>query len=301
MKFHYVYRITNTELNKHYYGCRSSNVEPVTDLGKTYFSSSTDKQFILDQRENPKRYKYKVVRTFNSRKTAELFETMLHEKFQVQVHRSFYNKAINTRMGFSVVGVPKTQEHKDKIRQFAKGKTYEELYGVDAANEKKTKLKKGMEKRGKKWKNNIRTAKTGVKLSKLHKTAISNGLVQRYKDESFYKSFCETMRDVNKRTEKRKAASEKITAKWKDPVYLEKMKKRAHKPKKIIKITFRDRTDETFTGFDDMIKHYNFNATLVRKFINTGKPCYPKRNTNSEKTKNTLGVMFEEINENKKN
>ncbi len=42
MKFHYVYRITNTQLNKHYYGCRSSNVEPAKDLGKTYFSSSTD-------------------------------------------------------------------------------------------------------------------------------------------------------------------------------------------------------------------------------------------------------------------
>jgi len=225
---------------------------------------------------------------------------MLHEKFQVQTHGSFYNKAINTSMGFSVVGVPKTQEHKDKIRKFAKGKTYEELYGVEVANVKKANLKKGMEKRGELWKNNIRSAKTGVKLSKPHKTSISKGLTKRYKDESFYTSFCETMRDVNKRTEKRKAASKSITAKWKDPVYLEKMKKRAHKPKKSIKITFRDGTDETFTGFDDMIKHYNFNATLVRKFINTGKPCSNKRNKNSEKTKNTLGVLFEEINENKK-
>jgi len=222
MKFHYVYRITNTLLYKHYYGSRSSNVEPANDLGKVYFSSSTDKQFILDQRENHVDYKYKVVRTFNTRKSSELFETMLHEKFQVQVHESFYNKAINTRMVFSVAGVPKSQEHKDKIRQFAKGKTYEELYGVDIANEKKAKLKKCMEKHGEMWKNNIRTAKTGVKLSKSHKTAISKGLTQRYNDELFYTSFCTTMRAVNKRTEKRKAASESIIDKWKDPVYLEK-------------------------------------------------------------------------------
>jgi len=70
--------------------------------------------------------------------------------------------------------------------------------------------------------------------------------------------------------------------------------------KKCIKITFCDGTDELFTGFDDMIKHYNFNATLVRKFINTIKQCSTKRNLYNEKTKNTLGITFEEINENKK-
>lgn len=36
-KFHYVYRITNTKINKHYYGVRSSNIEPYKDLGIKYF------------------------------------------------------------------------------------------------------------------------------------------------------------------------------------------------------------------------------------------------------------------------
>ena len=38
--YHYVYRITNKILNKHYYGKRSSKLSPELDLGKKYFSSS---------------------------------------------------------------------------------------------------------------------------------------------------------------------------------------------------------------------------------------------------------------------
>lgn len=41
-KYHYVYRITNKVENKHYYGSRSSNVPPIEDIGKKYFSSSSD-------------------------------------------------------------------------------------------------------------------------------------------------------------------------------------------------------------------------------------------------------------------
>ena len=37
-KFHYVYRITNIVENKHYYGSRTSKINPYDDLGKKYFS-----------------------------------------------------------------------------------------------------------------------------------------------------------------------------------------------------------------------------------------------------------------------
>ena len=67
-KHHYVYRITNTQEKKHYYGVRSSKVEPKSDLGINYFSSSTDKQFIKEQKENKRVFKYKVVKQFDSRK-----------------------------------------------------------------------------------------------------------------------------------------------------------------------------------------------------------------------------------------
>jgi len=61
MEDHYVYRITNTKLNRHYYGVRTSRIKPKLDLGIKYFSSSTDKHFIKDQKENPANYKYKIV------------------------------------------------------------------------------------------------------------------------------------------------------------------------------------------------------------------------------------------------
>ena len=61
---HYVYRITNKEIRKHYYGTRTSDVDPKKDLGQKYFSSSKDKEFIQDQKNNPDKYRYKVLNTF---------------------------------------------------------------------------------------------------------------------------------------------------------------------------------------------------------------------------------------------
>ena len=51
--YHYLYRITNLVENKYYYGIRTSrNTLPQDDLGVKYFSSSTDKTFISNQKEH---------------------------------------------------------------------------------------------------------------------------------------------------------------------------------------------------------------------------------------------------------
>lgn len=99
-KYHYVYRITNKIINKHYYGSRTSKIEPQKDLGFIYFSSSSDKNFIKDQKENPKNYKYVIVRIFVNRNKALLFEASLHHKFNVAKNNSFYNKSNVTSTGF---------------------------------------------------------------------------------------------------------------------------------------------------------------------------------------------------------
>lgn len=91
--FYYVYRITNKLLNKHYYGYRSSKIEPILDIGIRYFSSSTNKDFINDQKVNPLHYKYKVVRIFNNKLEAVRFEMFLHYKFDVRNNDKFYNLA----------------------------------------------------------------------------------------------------------------------------------------------------------------------------------------------------------------
>lgn len=99
-KYHYVYRITNTKLNKHYYGTRSSRIEPSKDIGIKYFSSSSDHTFRDDQKNNPQDYKYVIVSEFDSREEALELEATLHDKFDVGANESFYNKAKQNSKGF---------------------------------------------------------------------------------------------------------------------------------------------------------------------------------------------------------
>lgn len=137
-KYHYVYRITNKIKNKHYYGVRTSKALPKDDLGKKYFSSSTDKDFMNEQKEHPENFKYKVVRVFETRKDDELFEKELHKKFHVCDNEKFYNRCISTLMGFSVEGSKWSEEHRKNQQKYldenVKGKTLEEIYGVEKAN-----------------------------------------------------------------------------------------------------------------------------------------------------------------------
>jgi len=110
IKYHYVYRITNTKLNKHYYGSRTSSIEPTKDLGHKYLSSSYDKEFIKDQKINQQDYKYVIVSIFNSRKEALELEVKLHAKFNVGVNNNFYNKARATSSKFTMEGTKVSEE-----------------------------------------------------------------------------------------------------------------------------------------------------------------------------------------------
>ena len=102
---HYVYRITNTRINKHYYGSRTTEMYPKDDIGFKYFSSSRDKSFILDQKENPQDYKYKVIRIFNTRKEALELEIIFHNRFNVGKNNKFYNLAKQSTIGRDTTGI----------------------------------------------------------------------------------------------------------------------------------------------------------------------------------------------------
>lgn len=103
--YHYVYRITNLVENKHYYGKRSSHIDPKLDIGFKYFSSSKDKEFRHDQKINPSHYRYKVIRLFSTANEACLYESKLHYKFNVGQNPSFYNRIIQTANGFDSSGM----------------------------------------------------------------------------------------------------------------------------------------------------------------------------------------------------
>lgn len=111
--YHYVYRITNKSKNKHYYGARSSKVFPKYDLGKLYFSSSTDIDFIKEQKHCPNNFKYKIIFIFENREKTLRFEEKLHRKLKVDKNINFYNKAIQSFSGCDAHGYVTVKDNFD--------------------------------------------------------------------------------------------------------------------------------------------------------------------------------------------
>jgi len=188
--YNYVYRITNIKDKKHYYGIRKIDGRtPIEDIGIYYFSSSRDKDFIKDQKDNPQNYKYKILKVCDSRRQALELEIKLHDKFNVGVNESFYNRAKQTSIGFDATGqagVPKTKEHNRKVSEALKGKVIpqevrekisKKLTGRKHTQESINKMKRsyselGREPMSEQTKEKISEALTGKKLSEEHKEKI---------------------------------------------------------------------------------------------------------------------------------
>lgn len=104
MIYHYVYEITHIETNKKYIGSRTSKTSPENDLGIKYFSSSRDKDFVTDQKQNPQNYKYKVLKIFDTREAANLHEILLHNEYDVGINEEYYNRAKSPNGRFASSG-----------------------------------------------------------------------------------------------------------------------------------------------------------------------------------------------------
>jgi len=101
-RFYYIYRITNIDNGTYYYGSRVSATIPQFDLGIKYFSSSDTKLSILENKNN---YKFKVVKIFNNNGDKILYESFLHNYFDVTKSDKFWNKSNQTPFGFDTTGV----------------------------------------------------------------------------------------------------------------------------------------------------------------------------------------------------
>lgn len=170
--YFYVYRITNIKLKKHYYGKRKSKIEPKEDLGKKYFSSSKDLEFLLDQKENNKNYKYKIIKICKDKFEAIDLEIKLHKKFNVGHNINFYNKVNQTSKFFD-----------------STGKTWEILFGKEKAEKRRLDLiKLNKEKVGEKNPAYKKPSHCkGIPLSKEQKEKLS----KNRKGKS-YKEICKT-------------------------------------------------------------------------------------------------------------
>lgn len=123
-KYHYVYRITCTNeqsIEKYYYGSRSSKLEPKFD---NYWSSSKYVKIAIEN-YGMKYFKKKIIKTFKTREEATQYEMLLHNKFKVETHKLFFNKARASNFGIKIFSL------------ISKDKTYEELYGEEKAKELK--------------------------------------------------------------------------------------------------------------------------------------------------------------------
>lgn len=103
-RYYYVYRITDKINKKYYYGSRVSVEHPKMDLGVVYMSSSNDIEFMKDQEENPQRFKYKIVRIFENNIDKILYESFLHQYFDVKNHKKFINRSNQLPGGFDTTG-----------------------------------------------------------------------------------------------------------------------------------------------------------------------------------------------------
>jgi hypothetical protein len=125
-KYHYTYWITNIKLQKHYIGVRTSKIPPIHDIGIKYFSSSSDKEFKKDQKDNPQDYDYKIIGLFPTREEASMNEVELHETYNVGKNPRFYNLCKVTSIGFDTSGTTHTEKAKDKISESQKNAWTEE-------------------------------------------------------------------------------------------------------------------------------------------------------------------------------
>jgi len=117
-KYHYTYRIINKINKKEYIGVRTCSVYPKEDLGIKYFSSSLDKEFILDQKQNPEKFEYKIISIHPTRSSAINEEISLHAFFNIAKNEMYYNRSRQTTNGFDTTGKTLSKEHKEKISKF---------------------------------------------------------------------------------------------------------------------------------------------------------------------------------------
>lgn len=206
---HYVYRVTSLLENKHYYGLRSCNISPDSDLGIHYFTSSSDKSFKNDFKLNPQNYKCVIVKIFEKRKDAANYEILLHEKFNVDINEKFYNKVKAKQCGRDMKGFKHTKYSKAKMSKARIGKepwnkgktncynkeTLKKMSNARIGKEPCNKGKKGMWKPTEANLINLSKAMKGRVLSQEHKDKLkkpkTNTLNYKYPKEKVKCPYCE--------------------------------------------------------------------------------------------------------------
>jgi hypothetical protein len=86
---YYVYRVTSKIDGKHYYGSRKSNQ---TNYIKDFWKYCTSSKRRDDIKQNKNNYRVKIIKTFTNSKMCSLYESYLHNYFDVKNNDKFFNE-----------------------------------------------------------------------------------------------------------------------------------------------------------------------------------------------------------------
>ena len=115
---YYVYRITDIKSNTYYYGSRIKQHEDILEDFWSYCTSSCKKKDIMANTDN---YTVKIVRIFDNSVDMYMYESFLHNYFNVKENNLFWNKTNQQPWGFDRTNSINTIEHRMKISISQKG------------------------------------------------------------------------------------------------------------------------------------------------------------------------------------
>ncbi len=136
LSHHYVYGITHRWTSKRYIGAKSCFLLPKDNIGVEYFSSSTDKDFREELKLYPERFIFEVLKEFDTREEALLYEIELHERYDVRSNNDFYNLSNQAKNGFTAFGRTHTDDQKKEISKRMLGSNNPQ-YGKEHTEEHK--------------------------------------------------------------------------------------------------------------------------------------------------------------------
>ena len=144
-RVYYVYRVTEIKTNNHYYGSRIKVKEQIDDDFWFYCTSSKRKKII---KENKQDYKVKIIKIFNNHGDMILWESFLHQYFNVKKHNNFFNESNQTPFGFSTCGISPSKEQRLALSKKIKGVKKPKGFGekISKALKGRTKSKEEVDK-----------------------------------------------------------------------------------------------------------------------------------------------------------
>ncbi len=112
---HYIYRISKD--GEHYYGSRTSEIDPKDDLGFKYFTSSTNELFKEDFTRNSSNYKIKIIKIFDNKDDKYIYESFIHRKFNVSHNAKFINRYNHSPFTYDTTGLVTVKNKLDETFQ----------------------------------------------------------------------------------------------------------------------------------------------------------------------------------------